>query len=92
MKNNNQPKNEAEFTLINADGKEIRCEVLFTFDSEDFHKSYIVYTDHSVDEFGVERVYASIYDPSGKDLRLQEIKTKAEWEMIDHLLNNEDEK
>jgi hypothetical protein len=37
----------------------------------------------------VERVYASIYDPSGADLSLQEIKTKAEWEMIDHLLNEE---
>jgi uncharacterized protein YrzB (UPF0473 family) len=77
------------FTVIDPNGKSIQCEILFTFDSEDFNKSYIVYTDHSTDEYGVERVYASIYDPSGADLSLQEIKTKAEWEMIDHLLNEE---
>ena len=89
----NRTRHEDHSTLIviNPQGKEIRCEILFTFDSEDFGRSYVVYTDHSLDEDGQERIYASIYDPTGADLSLREIKSKAEWDMIDYVLNTLDE-
>ncbi len=86
---NQRLDSDGKFIVINPEGKEIRCQILFTFDSEDFGKSYIVYTDHSTDQYGVERVYAAIYDPTGEDLSLKEIKSKAEWKMIDCLLNEE---
>ena len=50
--------------VINEDGIEIICDVLFTFDNADTGKSYIVYTDNTKDESGNVQVYASIYDPT----------------------------
>ena len=45
--------NEAmSFTVLDENDRESKCEVLFTFDSEETGKSYIVYTDNSVDENG----------------------------------------
>ena len=51
--------NKGKITLVNSDGKEVEFDVLFTFDAEETNKSYIVYTDNSVDEVGNIRVYAS---------------------------------
>lgn len=38
------------FTIVNDEGKEIECEVLFTFDSDETKKSYIVYTDNTKED------------------------------------------
>ena len=35
-------KDKNSFTVFNDEGKEIECDVLFTFDSEETNKSYIV--------------------------------------------------
>ena len=43
-------ENKNQFTLIDEEGKEVVYDVLFTFDSEETNKSYIVYTDNSTDE------------------------------------------
>ena len=51
------------FTMVNQDGEEIVYDVLFTYESEETHKNYIVYTDQSKDEAGNIQVYASTYDP-----------------------------
>ena len=40
------------FKVINDEGKEIECEVLFTFESDETKKNYIVYTDNTLDEEG----------------------------------------
>ena len=82
--------NNGNITVIDPQGHPVECEILFTFDSQDFGKSYVVYTDHTTDRDGVQKVYAAIYDPEGKDLTLQEIRTKAEWKMIDKLLEDYD--
>ena len=55
---------------------------LITFDSDD-GKSYIVYSDGSIDENGALIVKASIYDPTGIDLRLLPIETEEEWRVIE---------
>ena len=49
------------FQVLDENGKEVTCEVLFTFDSEETKKSYIVYTDNTTDDDGNVRVYASIF-------------------------------
>jgi len=49
-------------------------------------KSYIVYTDNSTDENGSIKTYASIYDPSGKNLKLEPIESEKEWDMIEKIL------
>ena len=48
------------FTIIDNKGKERQCEVLFTFESDETKKNYIVYTDNTLDHEGNVRVYASI--------------------------------
>lgn len=49
---------EMSFTVLDENGRETKCEALFTFDSEETGKSYIVYTDNSVDENGNTQVLA----------------------------------
>ena len=80
------------FTIINDKGEEIECEILFTFDSEETKKSYIVYTDNSTDEDGSIRVYASAFDPTGNNPDLLPIETEKEWLVIENILASVQEK
>ena len=75
------------FKVINDQGQEIVCDVLFTFDSEETNKSYIVYTDNSTDAEGNVQVFASIYDPKQENPKLDPIETDAEWKIIETILN-----
>lgn len=75
-----------EFWITNDEGKEVKCEVLFTFDSDETKKSYIVYTDNTLDEDGSTKVYASIYDPEGKEQSLKPIESEKEWKVIETIL------
>lgn len=74
------------FTVKNDEGKEIEYEVLFTFDSEETKKSYMVYTDDTVDEEGNTRVYASSYIPGDTETELIPIETEKEWKIIETIL------
>lgn len=80
------------FTIIDDAGKEIECEVLFTFDSDETNKSYIAYTDNTTLDDGSTKVYASIYDPTGQDKSLLPIKTEKEWAVIENILNSVQDK
>ena len=72
--------------LTNEKGEEVVCDILFTFDSEETNKSYIVYTDNTKDESGKVRVYASIYNPNDAKTKLEDIKTDKEWKVIETIL------
>ena len=80
------------FTIVNDEGKEIECEILFTFDSDETKKSYIVYTDNTLDENGSTKVYASVYDPTGQNPALMKIETEKEWLVIENILSTVQEK
>jgi len=75
------------FKVINDEGKEIECEVLFTFESEETNKNYIVYTDNTTDEEGNTKVYASIYYPDQEETKLEPIETDKEWKLVEGILN-----
>jgi len=75
------------FKVINEEGREIVCDILFTFDSEETNKSYIVYTDNTKDEAGNVQVFASIYDPKQESPKLEPIETEQEWKIIETILN-----
>ncbi len=75
------------FTLIGDDGQEVECEVLFTFDSEDTGKSYLIYTDNQTDEEDNINIYASYYNPESEDQELVAIESDEEWEMIESVLD-----
>ena len=74
------------FKLANSEGVLVEYEVLFTFDSDETNKSYIVYTDDSKDENGNTRVFASCYIPGDKTTQLTPIETEKEWKIIDTIL------
>ena len=74
------------FKVTNNEGKEVEYEVLFTFDSDETNKSYMVYTDDSKDENGNIRVFASTYIPGEETTELFPIETDKEWKIIDTIL------
>ena len=74
------------FKVINDEGKEVECEVLFTFESDETKKNYIVYTDNTIDEEGNTKVYASIYNPDQDETKLLPIETDKEWKIIETIL------
>lgn len=75
------------FTVTNKDGKTIKYEILFTFESEDTDKSYIVYTDNEQDKDGMIKTYASIYEENGKELKLTPITDDKEWNLVEKLID-----
>ena len=74
------------FKVINDEGQEVECEVLFTFESDETKKNYIVYTDNTLDEEGNTKVYASIYNPDQDETKLLPIETDKEWKIIETIL------
>lgn len=81
-------ENQNKFTIINKEGEEITCEVLFTFESEETKKNYIVYTDNTKDNDGNIKVYASIYNPEKENNELLPIETDREWRVIETILES----
>lgn len=75
-----------QFKLTDEFGKETVYDVLFTFDSEETNKSYIVYTDNTKDDTGNIQVYASIYYPGSDTTKLDPIETDKEWKVIEKIL------
>ena len=81
-------KDKNKFTLIDDEGKELECEILFTFNSEETKKDYMVYTDNTTDEDGNVKVYASIYNPNDSKTELIPIETDREWKIIETILDS----
>ena len=74
------------FSMLDENGNEVVYDVLFTFESDDTHKNYIVYTDNSRDASGNIEVYASIYYPDDPQSKLEAIETEKEWKVIETIL------
>ena len=76
-------ENVNSFKYVNEDGKEIVCDILFTFDSDETKKSYIVYTDNTTNNDDSLNVYASVYING----TLVDVLTDEEWNEIEKRLN-----
>ena len=74
------------FKVNDEFGQEIECEVLFTFESDETKKNYMVYTDNTTDEEGNTKVYASVYTPGEETTNLLPIETEKEWKIIETIL------
>lgn len=79
--------NKNTFTMIDENNNEITYDVLFTFESDETKKNYIVYTDQSKDDAGNIQVFASIYDPEDPNSKLEAIETEKEWKVIETILS-----
>ncbi|MDQ0197194.1 DUF1292 domain-containing protein [Neobacillus ginsengisoli] len=82
---------ENNITVVDEDGNEQLCEVLFTFDSEEFKKSYVLYYPVGAEEDDSDdiEIHASSFIPTedGEDGELMPIETDEEWDMIEEMLN-----
>lgn len=73
--------------MVSEDGSKVEYEMLFSFDSNETNKSYLVYTDHSKDDNGNTQVYASIFHPDKKEGFLEPIKTEEEMDIVQTVLD-----
>lgn len=78
---------ENTFKMMTEDGKEITCNVLFTFDSDETKKSYIAYTDNTYEEDGSIKAYAAVYHPDDLNAGFEPIETEKEWKVVETILN-----
>ena len=82
---------EKNITVVDDEGNEQLCEVLFTFDSEEFGKSYVLYYPVGQDEDDDEEIeiHASAFMPKedGEDGELMPIETDEEWDLVEEMLN-----
>ena len=81
---------EKEKITILREGKEVECDVLFTFDCEETNKAYIGYTDHQVAPNGRKNIYVSAFDPILGFGSLQDITTEEEMAMVREVLEEID--
>jgi uncharacterized protein YrzB (UPF0473 family) len=82
---------EKHITVVDDDGNEQLCEVLFTFDSDEFGKSYVLYYPVGAEEDDEDdiEIHASAFTPTedGQDGELMPIESDEEWDMIEEVLN-----
>lgn len=76
-------------TILDEQGNESLYEILFTFDSEDFEKSYVLVFPAGMGEGEEVELEAFSYteNDGGLEGTLSPIETDAEWEMIEEVLN-----
>lgn len=70
--------------LTMDDGKEITCDILFTYHSDQFNKDYVIFQPR-----GEEQLNAASYveDSAGKG-SLHAIETDEEWAMLEALVDD----
>lgn len=80
---------ENYITLIGEDGSEELFRILFTFDSEDYGKSYVllVPAEESEEDEVLVQAYAYKEAEEGGMGELGEIDSDEEWDMIEEVLN-----
>ena len=66
--------------IKDENGKEVAMDILFTFESDDTNKKYVIFEDPN-DELG--EIFAYAYDDEGN---LSAIETDEEWEMVEEVL------
>ena len=82
---------ENTFKIIDKDGKEIEFEILFTFESDETNKNYMVYTDNTTDKEANTKVYASVFNPNAEPLELLPVETEREWKVIETIITSIEE-
>lgn len=92
MDKENQHDHEQEkeyITIYDEEGNETLHEILFSFDSEDFNKSYVlVYPAGTLDEEDVElQAFSYSESEDGLSGSLDPIETDEEWDMVEEVLN-----
>ncbi|MCR5350530.1 MAG: DUF1292 domain-containing protein [Acholeplasmatales bacterium] len=71
-------------TLIDNEGKEVVCDILFTYHYDKLNRNYVVFMDRAS-----RNVSASEYiEGEGGNGKLNPVQTDEEWSMLEDLLND----
>lgn len=86
---NHDHHDHEHITIVDEHGNEELYEILFTFDSEDFGKSYVlVYPTGIPEEDEIElQAFSYVENEDGTEGDLEPIETEEEWDMIEEVLN-----
>lgn len=81
-------ENDNKLIYIDEDGNEVLCEILFTFDSDEFQKSYVLFYEVGKENDEEVEVLAASYIPleDGSVGELHDVETEEEWTMIEETL------
>lgn len=83
MDNEEMEYEEKQFlTMLNEAGEEVEYEVVLVYDSKETGKSYVVYTDGSLDSAGNLSLMASVLKEVGDEVELSPVETEEEWILI----------
>ena len=74
------------FTITDNLGNTMEYEILFTFDSDETKKNYIIFTDNKVAQDGSIITYAATYVKDGEKIFLNDIETDTEWDLVENIL------
>lgn len=78
---------EGQLTIIDAEGTERLCQILFTLESEEFGKKYVVFYPieqlEGEDDEQVQLMAASFTEGEDGNGELHEIETDEEWALIE---------
>ena len=77
-----------QLVFIDEEQNEILCDIIFTYNSEEFAKNYVFFTPvGSEDEDGRCEVAVASYVPTEDGIgELSPVETEEEWELIANLL------
>ncbi|WP_261806676.1 DUF1292 domain-containing protein [Lapidilactobacillus luobeiensis] len=82
---------DRQITLVDENGNEELYEVLFTFDSEDYDRSYVLLVPANSAEGETVDIYPFAYTPDengdATSGDLMPIEDDAEWEMVQGVLD-----
>lgn len=72
-----------KIVVVGEDGKEVEYTILFSFESEEYEKSYVAYFAE-----GEEELFVSSYvpDAEGEGGDLGHITDEDEWDMIEEVI------
>lgn len=74
--------------IKNDNGKEIEYDILFTFESNDEKKQYVVYTKYEKDKDGNIITYSSYYYNDDEERKLYNVDSADEIKYIDEVINS----
>ena len=86
-----EQNNQDLITLVDDQGNETLYEVLFTFESEDYGKSYILLIPACSEPEEQVDVLAFSFDPNedgeATEAQLYDIESDEEWDMVEGVLD-----
>ena len=91
MSRKEQNQNDNLITLVDDQGNESLYEILFTFESEDYGKSYILLIPAGSEPEEQVDVLAFSFNPNedgdATDAELYDIESDEEWDMVEGVLD-----